>query len=200
MQMFTQWLPPYDQFQFMTQPAAENLLKIALQEGKQFRPAQVLYPDGRLVVAEGHCRCRTATFGPDTSFYKIFLRHFRDRRDRFNQRYRFALNDDPHLLLPRVQVLWYEAEEGGKFDPHVDLGGQAELAHRKLTFVVPLNDPSEYEGGELQIHGGETYGCKEGLVAGDAVVFPSFAMHSVTPVRRGSRYVAVGWLEGPRFR
>jgi PKHD-type hydroxylase len=35
---------------------------------------------------------------------------------------------------------------------------------------------------------------------GDALVFPSFLRHRVTPVSRGVRYSLVTWIEGPQWR
>jgi PKHD-type hydroxylase len=34
---------------------------------------------------------------------------------------------------------------------------------------------------------------------GTMVLFPSFLVHRVTPVRAGTRYAIVGWLHGPPF-
>ena len=42
--------------------------------------------------------------------------------------------------------------KGGHYDWHVDLGPG--MSNRKLSCVVQLSDPSDYEGGELQMNSG----------------------------------------------
>lgn len=87
---------------------------------------------------------------------------------------------------------------GGHYDWHLDRGGLG-IAPRKLSAVIQLSDPNEYEGGDLQLYvGSEPTNIKKqkGLV----VVFPSFVLHRVTPVTGGTRRSLVAWLSGPKFR
>ena len=74
---------------------------------------------------------------------------------------------------------------------------------RKLSASIILNDPSEFEGGELEF-------ChytkpnekiilsteKQLTTAGSMAVFPSFIFHRVKPVTKGVRYSLVVWLRG----
>jgi PKHD-type hydroxylase len=63
-----------------------------------------------------------------------------------------------------------------------------------LSMTVFLNDPSEYDGGELTlIDGSRTQPIK--LKAGMAVVYQSGTEHMVTEVTRGVRKVAVMWIQ-----
>jgi PKHD-type hydroxylase len=70
---------------------------------------------------------------------------------------------------------------------------------RKLSVVLQLSDPSEYEGGDLEI-----MNCSEPTQVkkekGLVTAFPSFMLHRVTPVTKGIRRTLVVWLTGPRFR
>ncbi len=69
---------------------------------------------------------------------------------------------------------------------------------RKLTFSIGLTDPSEYEGGELEIWtGGDNFKCK--MDKGEALFFPSWIPHQVHPVTKGTRKNLVGWVHGPDF-
>ena len=69
---------------------------------------------------------------------------------------------------------------------------------RKITVICLMNDPSEFEGGELQIR---LYGdFTPELKKGSLIAFPSVLEHRVTPVTKGVRYSATMWLSGPRFR
>jgi PKHD-type hydroxylase len=80
------------------------------------------------------------------------------------------------------------------------------LYQRKLTVVTLLSDPKDFEGGQLEI---ERYGTEESRKdplnalfknQGDVIVFPSTHKHRVTPVTQGTRYSAVDWLVGPKFK
>lgn len=65
---------------------------------------------------------------------------------------------------------------------------------RKVSVIVLLSDPSEFEGGEFQFDNGEAVEMKRGSV----LAFPSFLRHQVTPVTSGKRYSAVCWINGPK--
>jgi PKHD-type hydroxylase len=83
---------------------------------------------------------------------------------------------------------------------HVDtflLSGQP--LDRKVTVICLMNDPSEFEGGELQLQfHGKTYTPQ--LRKGSIIAFPSYILHQVTPVTKGVRKSAVLWLSGPAFK
>ena len=84
--------------------------------------------------------------------------------------------------------------EGDFYDWHLDLGRGA--ASRKLSVSVMLSAPEDYEGGALSFPGLQF----DGVARGNAVVFPSFLLHGVQPVKRGRRCALLGWVAGPRFR
>ena len=74
---------------------------------------------------------------------------------------------------------------------------------RKLTCVTLLNDPKDWEGGELQFigipglrHGGHTFSLKQGYT----VFHASFIGHRVLPVTKGVRMSLVQWFGGPPLR
>lgn len=88
---------------------------------------------------------------------------------------------------------------GGHYAWHLDRGGNTSNTPRKLSLVLQLSDPSDYEGGDLEIlEGSEPIQIKKekGMVA----AFPSFVLHRVTPVTKGIRKTCVVWLTGPRFK
>lgn len=89
-------------------------------------------------------------------------------------------------------------ENGGHYNWHVDsLGENADL-QRKLSISVQLSDPSEYDGGELQLFTGTEPTTLE-KEKGFGAIFPSFRLHRVTPVTRGVRKSLVLWANGPSF-
>ncbi len=101
-----------------------------------------------------------------------------------------------NMFLDKPNILRYKAEEQGHYDWHFDYG--KEYSNRKISFSLQLSDPSEYDGGHLEIAGinPDEATRKKGTL----IMFPSYVRHRVTPVTRGTRYCVVGWVHGPHFR
>lgn len=94
-----------------------------------------------------------------------------------------------------VQFTEYNAP-GGHYQYHVDR--LYKETPRKLSLSIQLTDPSEFEGGELLLmDGGEDIIKME---YGQSVVFPSWMLHKVNPVTKGTRHSLVVWATGPKFR
>ncbi len=73
------------------------------------------------------------------------------------------------------------------------LGGGAQL-RSDISCTLFLNEPGEYDGGELVVS--DTYGEHEvKLPAGDLIVYPSSSLHKVTPVVRGARLASFFWVQ-----
>ena len=71
---------------------------------------------------------------------------------------------------------------------------------RKLSFVLQLSDPDDYEGGNLQLldESGRSYIAPR--KRGTVILFDSRAQHRVLKVRSGLRKSLVGWTVGPRWK
>lgn len=84
----------------------------------------------------------------------------------------------------------------GHYKKHVDWSKGNSV--RKLSIVLQLTDPQEYEGGDLLLHYQEdpVYVTKR---QGTATLFPSFLLHEVLPVTKGTRYSLAGWVTGDPF-
>ena len=98
----------------------------------------------------------------------------------------------------QTQLSRYKSADQGHYDWHMDAGLPENGNQRKLSIVMLLSDPADYEGGELQFKGIEDR--KILTKQGSIVVFPSFIEHKVTPVTKGVRYTAVTWVNGPSFK
>lgn len=119
--------------------------------------------------------------------YKIFFDLLARSNNEFFQ---FRLNE----MIELIQYSVYTSDDEGFYDWHVDMGA---VNNRKLSLVCHLSDPSEYEGGELQINTGKISTVENDL--GRVIIFPSFLLHRVTPVTKGIRRTLVLWVNGPPF-
>ena len=93
-----------------------------------------------------------------------------------------------------VQLTSYK--EGEFYNWHEDWDAFAqEPTVRKLSAVLLLSDPEEFEGGQFEFDDADPVTLKKGSI----LVFPSFVRHRVTKVTGGVRYSAVCWVRGPRI-
>jgi PKHD-type hydroxylase len=92
----------------------------------------------------------------------------------------------------------YEAPSG-KYGKHVDRS--MNIPVRKLSISIQLTDPEEYEGGELKLYDGDD---KDAIVMdktqGTLIIFPSYVLHEVMPVTKGTRNSLVTWVTGKQFK
>lgn len=91
------------------------------------------------------------------------------------------------------------AGEHNWFGNHVDNAirthpSTAQHVRTDLSFTLFLNDPSEYEGGELVIEQGYD-SPRVKLPAGDLILYPSYSVHRVESVTRGQRLACFSWVE-----
>jgi PKHD-type hydroxylase len=116
----------------------------------------------------------------------------------------FSLNqayfDYELTTIEIIQFTTYLDTARGFYNWHNDssLNPDGDIA-RKLSMTIQLSDPSEYEGGELEIW------CDRDVFTatreqGTGILFPSPVLHRVRHVTRGRRYSLVVWASGPRFR
>lgn len=93
-------------------------------------------------------------------------------------------------------ILFSGYEVGMSYGRHTDnalMGGQA-FWRSDVSFTLFLNPPSAYEGGELVIEGADDEKAYK-LEAGTVIAYPSSTLHRVDPVTKGTRFVAVGWVQ-----
>lgn len=107
--------------------------------------------------------------------------------------YRFDLTG----FSERMQYSVYEGTQQGHYDWHVDQGPIG--IRRKLSLTVQLSDPSQYEGGDLQLYAGNLI-QNAPRDRGMLIAFPSYVLHRVAPVTAGTRKSLVIWITGPQFR
>jgi PKHD-type hydroxylase len=90
-----------------------------------------------------------------------------------------------------------------RYKPGMKYGAHADAAYIQLpgatirsdlSCTIFLNDPDDYDGGELSIGLGDGR-LSFKLKPGEAVVYPSDTFHQVIPVTRGERLVAISFIQ-----
>lgn len=90
-------------------------------------------------------------------------------------------------------------EGDGAYGSHIDnaifpLPGSQGHVRSDLSATLFLNDPDEYDGGELLID--DLFGeHRIKLAAGHMILYPGSSLHRVTPVTRGARFAAFFWVQ-----
>ena len=106
-------------------------------------------------------------------------------------------NFNLYSVIDSIQYTVY-SEGGGHYDWHMDIG-PGSISHRKVSVTIQLSDPSEYEGGDLELwYGGGVIQIPKNK--GLTVIFPSFSIHRVTPITKGTRKSLVLWLGGEHYK
>ena len=94
-----------------------------------------------------------------------------------------------------------EYSKGDFYNWHVDMGVNRHRMPmvRKISMSLLLNDPKEFEGGELEIFS-KSFDTKGDAVfnlkQGQAFFFASFLVHRVRPITSGKRKALVMWFGG----
>ncbi len=103
---------------------------------------------------------------------------------------------DVHGFSELIQFTKYDSKNGPSFYKyHRDTGPG--FQHRKISFVILLDDPKDFEGGEFNL---ELKGKVDLPKKGSAIMFPSFLLHQVDPVTSGCRNSLVAWIAGPKLK
>jgi PKHD-type hydroxylase len=113
---------------------------------------------------------------------------------------------DLRTALESIQYTEYYASENGHYDWHQDIGPGELPSKRKVSITIQLSESGDYEGGDLMICTGSNGSgkldnneiCPRGKGVG--VLFPSYMMHRVSPVTKGTRKSLVLWVGGGHYR
>ena len=103
--------------------------------------------------------------------------------------------------IDRLEPLQYTVyTEGQHYDWHFDSFQSYEPLERKVSGVVFLSDPDEYEGGDLEVITTGSPDRSERIrpYKGEIVFFDSHFCHKVHPVISGVRKTLVFWVMGQR--
>jgi PKHD-type hydroxylase len=101
--------------------------------------------------------------------------------------------------IETLQYAEYDSSCNGFYGKHIDMLQHNIPFTRKLSFSIQLSDSDEYEGGDLLLHFSDNPIVTNRSI-GSIIFFPSFVLHEVTPVTKGTRRSLVGWVTGPRWK
>lgn len=96
-----------------------------------------------------------------------------------------------------IQLARYDSSDQGCYNWHTDFASVA--PNRKISISVQLSHPDDYEGGDLELFYDDPP-VRLDRTRGALIAYPSFSVHRVTPVTRGTRWSLVAWITGPRWR
>lgn len=100
----------------------------------------------------------------------------------------------PVALAPPMMTRYKPAM---KYGPHADsafIQLPGATLRSDLSCTIFLNDPEDYDGGELHLRLGDS-SISFKLKPGEAIIYPSDTFHQVLPVTRGERLVAITFIQ-----
>ena len=180
------WAPRYEPALLtgvLTPRVCEETVARAHEIG--FEPSPVFHGD-EPAQNESYRRSETAWLTPDDSagIYETVKSTLLSANDEF---YRFAIYG-----MDQIQIIRYEP--GCFFVDHTDIA-HAHAAHRKISLLVQLSSPDDYEGGDVVLANRLT--VPKSLGAG--TIFPAWVQHRVDPITSGTRYSLAAWAKGAWF-
>ena len=125
---------------------------------------------------------QSSIYNNDCSYSAIFTKEVKDR-----------LNKLLHGFY-QANTRFSSYKKGDFYGWHVD--SQHTNRHggcNSVAYTCFLSNPSEYEGGELEIDT-EAGIHRIKLNKGDMVVYPAYYLHRVRKIKKGIRKVCVGWI------
>jgi PKHD-type hydroxylase len=182
------WAPVYEPAivkKALSPEVCQRTIAVANKLGFQDSPVKDARGVG-IVYDPDHRRSQVVWLNPehDDELFRLVTNLFQKTN---NERYRFSI----YGMAP-IQILKYSS--GCFFSEHFDLGLD-EAANRKVSLIIQLSEPADYEGGAFILSGRVTLPKDQGT----ACVFPSWFQHQVDTVESGTRYSLAAWALGSYF-
>lgn len=182
-----------ESFAFANNVFSDKEISKIIKLGKSKKPGKALVAGGKGTSDNKVRKGKTAWITPcedsEWLFRKLTDIIVKANKDFFN----FEL----HGMLEPLQFTIYDGKKT-KYNAHVDRVKNS--TSRKLSVVVQLSDPKDYEGGCLELFSNSLEPNKIEKKKGLITFFPSYMLHRVTPVTKGERLSLVIWVHGPSFR
>tara|TARA_R110000751_G_scaffold163720_1_gene269923 strand:- start:58 stop:630 length:573 start_codon:yes stop_codon:yes gene_type:complete len=111
----------------------------------------------------------------------------------------FSVDIDPLDNYSNIFLQEYKGSNFDHYDFHFDGEPDDVAGEQKLTCLINVSG-KKFTGGEFVLFDGDECLVPELNDKGSLLIFPSYHLHSVKPVKKGTRSVAVVWFLGPRWR
>lgn len=142
-------------------------------------------------------KAEIAWFSPDSDHRWLFQR-IRDCINDINSNwFGFDLNGFEGIQF--TKYVSNDGKIGDYYGAHKDTRLLAGGTIRKLSFTIQLCDARTYDGGDVVLYDSFTDLISLNRELGSISFFPSYTIHEVTPVTKGTRFSLVGWACGPSF-
>lgn len=133
---------------------------------------------------------------PDDSLHlKKLYQSIHKNAGEANKKFNFDLDGLVHFVY-----MEYGENSDVNLDWHIDIASGHGNNNRKLSFSLMISDENEYEGGDLEIWLDPGKHEKITKTKGGIAFFPSFLLHRVTKVEKGTRRVIIGMYGGKPYR
>jgi PKHD-type hydroxylase len=145
---------------------------------------------GKSSSTDENYRVCTTTFVEENAASTFIFERLRRLVQSLNRRYEFRLSG----FTEPLHLITYQP--GGHFEWHSDLAGGL-TSTRKISISIQLSEAGEYEGGDFEF-------CPHGVIGefrgiGNALAFPAYLPHRVSPVTSGQRHALVAFVHGDAF-
>jgi len=176
--------------EFLAPQEMEQLIRYTQEHEAQFTTSEVISPSGEPGVTDySHRRSRVLLeLGP---LEEVILNRIRGVLPRVLQQ--LGMEEFP---VSHTEAQITASNDGDFFRAHCD-DAQEMIASRRLTFVYFFHrEPSQFEGGELRLHGSKKTGAHPLSIGSyqavvpqqnQIVFFPCSTLHEITPVQCRSR-------------
>ncbi len=195
------YIPEYIKYdELFSPPECQNIIDFGKQSNRFDLAGIGSNEPGGFSVDPKYRMVKTATIAPEDGFDWLYMRIMQRVVWTNNQRFRFDISG----LNETIQLLWYQNKDDtpdaipGHYKWHQDIG-LGDMSLRKLSVVIQLSKPEDYDGCALTLQTHQLLEVPE-RKQGDMIIFPSYIPHMVTPITRGERFALVLWVSGPSFR
>ena len=161
----------------------EQILNSSIEE--LWLPAKVI-GDGKLHVGR-----RQKVRGDVTGFPFMNIRSVTKKAN--DEIYDFNLLGIIDQDFPQV----FKYSEKEYYDWHFDLNIM--MPSRKITFIINLTDPAEYQGGAIEFLNIDTADANIDE-QGSCLIFPSYIPYRINPIKKGIKHILVGHIHGALFK
>ena len=190
----------------------EKIIDIIEYDVKQFDKN---FKDSSLLgnVIDKEKRNSKNTWIPTTHWLSGFLWHYIQKANRENFLYDLTNIDGETVQYTQYNegeyykwhsdcslASYYKPQNVGSINRDQDFVNENGELIRKLSFVLQISNPDDYEGVNLQImqENGKSYIAPR--QRGTLIFFDSRSQHRVQRVTSGVRKSIVGWVVGPRWK